>query len=233
MNFDYTYIILFGFRIFEPMVIVTNALFFTLCALYFKRLNKSAHPYAIQMGWFMLMLGTSSVFGAIGHAVHMQLGEIFFKTVLFIMNAFSLLSIYFCFRAAYTYINLNKTPSKKYVYLVMAWVLMLLIACGIQENFALIKIHAGIVLVYSLIVHYLVYKRTQDVGNKMVVTGILISFLSITVHSLKLSIHEWFNHKDLAHVIMIVSLIVIYRGASRIVQKLPAKSAEILNKINL
>ena len=168
----------------------------------------------------MFMLGTSSLFGAAGHAVHMQLGEVFFKIIVFLMNAFSLFSIYFCFRAAYTYINLNREPSKKYIYLVMAWVLILLVASGIQGNFTVIKIHAGIVLLYSLIVHYLVYRRSQEKGSLLVVTGILISFLPIIVHSLKFSIDEWFNYKDLAHVIMIISLIVIYRGVHMIVGKL-------------
>ena len=195
------------------MVLVTNTVFFILCALYFKNLNKVRHPYSKQMAWFMLMLGTSSVFGAIGHATHMQLGNVFFEIIVFLMNAFSLLSIYFCFRSAYTYMNLTRNPSRLYIYVVMAWVLVLLIACGMQGNFLLIKIHAGIVLLYSLIVHYLVYKRIDDKGAQLVVVGILISFLPIIVHSLKFSMNEWFNYKDIAHVIMIISLVVIYKGA--------------------
>lgn len=224
LNFDYTYIILFGFKIFEPMVLATNSVFFALCALYFARLKKVDHPYSRQMAWFMLMLGSSSLFGSVGHAVHLQLGEVFFKIIVFLMNALSLFSIYFCFRAAYTYINLNREPSKKYIYLVMAWVLILLIASGIQGNFTVIKIHAGIVLLYSLIVHYIVYRRSQDKGSSLVVIGILISFLPIIVHSLKFSIDEWFNYKDLAHTIMIISLNVIYKGASLISEKLPVRS---------
>ena len=169
------------------------------------------------------MLGISSVFGAAGHAIHMQLGEDFFKIILFLMNAFSLLSIYFCFRAAYTYINLEREPSKKYIYLIMAWVLILLIASVIQGNFTIIKVHAGITLLYSLIVHYLVYRRAQDKGSLLVVLGIFISFLPIIVHSLKLSIDKWFNYKDLAHVIMIISLLVIYKGAYKIAKQLALK----------
>jgi len=195
------------------MVLVTNSIFFILCVTYFSILNKISHPYSRQMAWFMLLLGTSSVFGATGHAVHMQLGDLFFKLIVFLMNAFSLLAIYFCFRAAYTYYNLHKEPSKIYIYMVMAWVLILLIVSGIQGNFLIIKIHAAIVLLYSFIIHYLVYRRTEEKGSGLVVLGIFISFLPIIVHSLKLSVDEWFNYKDIAHVIMIVSLVVIYKGA--------------------
>jgi hypothetical protein len=204
---------LFGFPIFEPMVIATNSIFFTLCFIYFKRLSLSTHPYGKQMARFILCLGTSSVFGAICHAVHYQLGPVFFNVMFFIMNALSLFSIYFCFRAAYTYYNLKRQASKTYIYIVLAWVLILLVFSGIKGDFTVIKIHAGIVLLYSLIVHYITYKRYNDGGSSLVVTGIVISFIPIIVHSLRFSLHEWFNYKDIAHVIMIVSLIVIYKGA--------------------
>jgi len=212
MEFGNTYIFLFGFKMFEPMVLLMNSIFFILCLLYFNRLNKYHHPYAKQMARFILLLGTSSLFGAIGHGVQLQMGDLFFKIILFLMNAFSLFSIYFCFRSAYTYSNLNKEPAKKYIYLVITWVFILLIASGIQGNFLVIKIHAGIVLLYSLIAHYIVYRRNHDNGSLGVVIGILISFLPIIVHSLRISMSEWFNHKDIAHTLMIISLIVIYKG---------------------
>lgn len=224
MNFDYTFITLFGFTIYEPMVIVTNSVFFILCAYYFKQLRSFSHPYAQQMSWFVFLLGISSCFGALGHAVHYQLGEIFFKIILFLMNAFSLFSIYFCFRAPYTYVHLDKALPKKYIYLTLAWVIVVLIASVIVGDFVIIKIHAALVLMYALITHYLVYKRTDDAGSALVVSGIGISFLPIIVHSLKFSINEWFNYKDIAHVIMIFSLIVIYKGARLNAIKLNAKS---------
>lgn len=209
------------------MVIVTNSVFFALCAYCFKQLRAFDHPYAQQMSWFVFLLGISSCFGAIGHAVHYQLGEFFFKIILFLMNAFSLFSIYFCFRAPYTYLHLDKDPPKKYIYMALIWVIMVLIASVIVGDFIIIKIHAALVLIYSLITHYLVYKRTDDAGSALVVSGIGISFLPIIVHSLKISINEWFNHKDIAHVIMIFSLMVIYKGARLNALKLEAKSATI------
>lgn len=96
--------------------------------------------------------------------------------------------------------------------MVLVWVALVLFASAITGDFLIIKIHAGIVLLYSMITHYLVYKRTNESGSSTVVLGIFISFLPILVHSLKFSFHEWFNYKDIAHVIMIFSLMVIYKG---------------------
>ena len=173
------------------------------------------------MAWFMLFLGTSSLFGAAGHSMQMQLGDVFFKTVLFMMNALSLFSIYFCFLSAYTFLNRDKELDRKYIYAVRIWVLVLLVASALQGNFTIIKIHAGIVLLFSMIAHYIVYRRSDDKGSSLVVTGILISFLPIIIHTLKISIDEWFNYKDISHVIMIISLIVIYKGASMSSEKMP------------
>jgi hypothetical protein len=42
--------------------------------------------------------------------------------------------------------------------------------------------------------------------------GFFISFLTIYVHSQKLSFAKWFNHNDISHVIMYVSILLIFRG---------------------
>lgn len=220
MEFGNTYIFLFGFKIFEPMVLLTNLIFCIFCSIFYSRLNKFKHCYSQQMARFILALGISSIFGATGHAVQKQSGDLFFEVVLFLMNSTSILGIYFCFRAAYTYSHLNKQMSKKYKYFLILWIIVLLIACGVNGNFLLIKIHAGTALLYSLIVHYLVYRKNQDKGSERVVLGILLSFVPIIVHSIKFSLGEWFNYKDIAHTIMIVSLGVIYIGAKTISNRL-------------
>lgn len=215
MNFDYTYITLFGCIIFEPMTIVTNLMIFVFSIFCFIKLSKYKHSYPRSWGWFVLLVGISSCFGSTAHAVHYQLGKTFFDVVFYIMNAFSLISIYFCFKSPYLYYTQFKAkPHKKIIYFVIAWIAFLLIYTLFRNNFLIVKVHAGIVLLYSFGVHLVVYNRTKEKGSGLVVLGIGISFLSIIVHSLKFSIHEWFNYKDLAHVIIFCSLCVIYTGVT-------------------
>lgn len=212
MNFDYTYIRLLGFTFFEPLAILSNVLFFFLCLYFFVKLKRFNHSYGKQMRWFLLFLGSGGFFGAIAHALHYQLGVDFFRTIFFIMNTLSLLSFYYCFRAPHTYYNLNREPSRLTINLAITWLVAVIGISYLVENFLLIKVHAGIVMLYSLIVHYMVYKRNNEKGSALIVTGILISFGSIVVHSLRLTIHEWFNYKDLAHAIIMSSVFFIYRG---------------------
>lgn len=220
LNFGETYLVLFGFKFFEPMVILTNTVIFILGLVYFMRLWSFNTPYLKQMALFIFCVGISTLVGAVGHAVHKQLGEIFFNVILFLMNAFSLFSMYFCFRASYIYANGNKKFTKNTSYLISLWIVMVLIACAITGDFIIIKTHALIVVAYALVMHYRTYRKTRDKGGRFVTIGLLISVLSVVVHSLKLSLGEWFNYKDISHVIMIISLVVIYHGTRLIAKQL-------------
>jgi hypothetical protein len=180
------------------------------CVFVFINLNRNKYAVARQWAWFFLLIGISAQCGAIAHGVQYQLGDNFIRMVIFLVNSLSLVAIYFCFKAANTYYFINKGKTSNLVtYLVIAYIAALLVVTFIQNNFLLIKIHAGIVLLYSFIVHLITRKQP---GRSYIAAGIFISFISILVHSLKFSMHEWFNYKDLSHVIMIASLALIHAG---------------------
>jgi hypothetical protein len=184
----------------------------TFCAWAFFKTIRQKTPLASQWSFFFLNIGLSSLIGSVAHGAHFQLGETFFRTTVFLMNAVSLVAIYFCFKAANTHFSSGKKePNKLINYGVIFWILILLVVTFLQGNFLLIKIHAGIVLTYSLIVHIITHRRGLA-GSGYVAGGILISFLSIVVHSIKLSAHDYFNYKDISHIIMLISLIFIYNG---------------------
>lgn len=211
MNFDYTYIHLFGLKIFEPMAILTNFVIFVFCVYYFNQLNKYSLKYPKQMATFLLSMGISSCFGSIAHGAHYQLGDVFFKLILFASHALNLMAVYFCFMAANTYSHNYKRPNKYLQKIVLAIFFILLVIAFIYGNFIVVKLPAGAVLVYSLIVHAKGYTKLKD-GSIYIVQGIAISFLSIIIHSFKISVSDWFNYKDIAHLIIVVSVIFIAKG---------------------
>lgn len=213
MNFDYTNISLFGLTIYEPMVIVTNFILLLLSVYCYKRLMRFKKPYPTEMALFIIIMGISGCFGATAHAAHYQMGKTVFNIIFFISNTLNLLAIYFCFKASYTYFCLGrKRPDRTFIGLIWAWMAVLIVITIVNNTFLMIKIHAGIALVYSLIIHLLAFRRNREKGSAVIVWGIIVSFLSIVVHSLKISVSENFNYKDIAHVIMIVALAVIFKG---------------------
>ncbi|GEM_PF-516628 len=210
MQFDYTYIYLFGLKIFEPITILTNFIIGLVCLYSFYQIFKTKSSLAFYWSMFFLLIGISSTIGSVGHGTHHQFGLQFFNVVLFFMNAVSLIAIYYCYKAAYSSTTNNKSNTKLN-YFVIGWISTLLLISIWLNNFLIIKIHAGIVLTYSLIAHLVSHKK-QEQGSGWIAAGILVSFLSIVTHSIKLSMHDWFNHKDISHIIMAISLIVIYKG---------------------
>lgn len=213
MNFDYTYIILFGLKIFEPVTILTNAFITIFCFYAFLKIKTFKGILAKEWAIFFLLIGLSSSVGSIAHGTHYQLGKLFVNVIIFLMNAISLVAIYFCFKAATTFLQLNKKQLNPYVnYAVIAWIVVLLIFTFVYNKFLIIKIHAGIVLTYSIIVHYITYLNKKE-GSGWIAFGILISFSSIAVHSLKLSVSDWFNYKDISHLIMLASTVFMVKGA--------------------
>lgn len=213
MNFDYTYIVLSGLIVFEPVTILTNALITAFCIFAFFRINKVKQVLNYYWARFFLFIGTSSLLGSVAHGIHYQWGSFFLNVMIFAMNAISLIAIYYCFKAAHHYYFSSRQRQGNYsTYIVVGWIIILLIITLLQNNFLLIKIHAGIVLSYSLIIHLITYKKP---GSKLIAWGIIVSFLPIIVHSLHFSLSEWFNYKDIAHVIMLVSLAMIYSGVQK------------------
>ncbi|MCW3078434.1 MAG: hypothetical protein JWO32_3043 [Bacteroidetes bacterium] len=217
MNFDYTYIIFCGAIIFEPVTILTNFFIAAFSIFAFYKIQQYNVPLAKHWAFFFLMIGLSSAVGSLAHGAHYQLGVGFLKTTVFLMHSISLIAIYFCFKAASLYHSIihKKTNNKFVTLFVVIWIIVLLILTFIQNNFLLIKIHAGIVLTYSLIIHIINYKKP---GSANIAWGIVISFLSIVVHSLKLSLSEWFNYKDISHVFMLICLICMLQGVTKILK---------------
>lgn len=212
MNLDYTYIELLGFRLFEPVTILTNSFITIFSVMAYLRTLKLNNKLSTYWSIFFLLMGLSSLLGSLCHGIHDQWSQTFLNVCWFLMNAVSLIGLYFFYLAAFTYSNLEKESSNKTLnYVVLTWIILLLVITFFLNNFLLVKIHAGIGLMYSLIVHFMSFKNKQA-GSGYIAAGIAISFLSILVHSIKFSFGEWFNYKDISHMIMLTTLLFIFKG---------------------
>ncbi len=222
MNLDNTFIYLFGFKFFEPVAVFTNLLivFFSLFA-YFK-LWQNTHQVIKNWAMFFLLLGLSSALGSLCHGIQRQLGDLFLNVSWFFMNVVALVSIYFFYQAASRYNLAGKKPLSPLVrQLTLSWIFLLIILTAVFNNFLLIKINAAMALIYSMVVHYSTYKKHQA-GSVYIFTGIIISFLSFIIHGFKLSIHDWFNYKDISHIIMLTSLFLMYLGVQTKINSNPS-----------
>jgi hypothetical protein len=82
---------------------------------------------------------------------------------------------------------------------------------ALNRSFIVVTVNTALGLVPVMVAEYLAFRR----GNRRagwVAGGLAFSSVTALVYLLKLSVHPWFDHNDLAHVMMMASLLLIYRG---------------------
>ena len=85
--------------------------------------------------------------------------------------------------------------------------------CFLDSDFRYAVIQYGTALLVVLIGHLVLASRRWP-GALTVVGGIAISFVAAWIQQAGISLHPHFNHNDLYHVVQMVGLFVLYRGAA-------------------
>lgn len=66
---------------------------------------------------------------------------------------------------------------------------------------------------FVLIAHGWAWYRTRDPSAGWIVSGVLVSFLAAGIQAAGLAPHPQFNHNDLYHVVQMIGMWMLYRGA--------------------
>ena len=87
----------------------------------------------------------------------------------------------------------------------------------ITLNFFFVEAHAayGLLVIVSSF-ELFIYLKTKNEGSRLLLIAVAISALAATVHLTKFTVHIWFNHLDLSHVLMAGAAYVFYLGAVKI-----------------
>jgi hypothetical protein len=83
-----------------------------------------------------------------------------------------------------------------------------------HDEFRYVIYNYGMTLAVVLLVQIYqgVVRNAPSAG--WIVAGILVSFLAALVQQSGLALHPSFNHNDLYHVVQMVGMVLLYRGAS-------------------
>ncbi len=208
-----------GWQVTEPVTAITDlliALISFLCTLQLVKAKQKVKGYQSHY-WtlFFLFMGLSTTAGAITHGARYYLNESSFHASFAMMNIFSGFSSLFAQLATFRYIQNNKPYWFKH--LIFSLGFLFLISFLVTWKFGVTNAYATLTFLYALYVHY--QNKSQHPGAGYISNGILVSFLSAIAFLFKLSISDiWFNHKDIAHVFIMISLVIMYKGA-RLIQQ--------------
>ena len=211
-------IFFWGVEIQEPVTSLTDILVGIACIYAFVLLNKKGRPEKPfrYFRWFFITTGVATIMaGFLGHAFYYA-AETWLKAPGWII---SMLGVMFIERGSIA--HAEPLLNSKFVRFFKAInVVELLIFMGLTfyfMDFRFVQLHTfyGLVVVVFAFEGYVLYKT----GQKEIwwILGSIISMVfCATVYLTKLALHPFFNHADLAHIFMLISVILAYQGISRL-----------------
>lgn len=199
----------------EPVTVLTDLFITGLCIYFYRQLNRfPKHDGAtVQWKYFFGLMSLSSFMGGCSHAffeIHQGMGYMFFWLGMQALNIFSV----YCMQRATFYSVLKGSASRGYwgaAY--KAQLVVATIAVFVFQNFLVIIINTAVALIPIMVIHFLGAKKVKS--NLWIAYGIIVLFATAFVNAAKLTIHDYFNHLDLAHVLIMINLTCMYIGVKR------------------
>ena len=212
-----THATFFGVLIAEPTTAFTDFILAILCLFFYFRFSQSNRETGLFY-WklFFLFMGFSSLIGSIVHAIfeHHQTGA--YLTLWLTMQLFSGLSVYTAQLATIQSIPNAKIPlyrsANASILICRIQFAVFTIAAFLSQNFLVVVINTTVGFLMVLFIHALSGKKYGNRSAGWIALGITVSFLTAIVYTLKISVNDWFNFKDIAHVIIMISVCFIFYG---------------------
>lgn len=209
---------IFGTTITEPVVTLTDLMITAVCLYAFirlKKLNRKGKVHKYIRWYFGIMAIATFLGGILGHAFQEQI-ELAWKLPGWLISMLAVMAVE---RASIIHAKpiLNKKFGK---FLEIANVVELLtfaVLAFSTLNFFFIQIHSayGLGLVV-LPLHFYVYWKTRNEGSRIFFLTVIFATLAAFFYTSEIGLNKWFNHLDLAHTVMAISMYLLYRGARKL-----------------
>ncbi|HLO46143.1 DUF6962 family protein [Lacihabitans soyangensis] len=196
----------------EPVTSLTDLLLSISCFYFFFSIQKLNDNCSSQSHWlkFYLFLGFSTLLGALSHGIFERHNNAFYNSVWLVMQVTAGFSTFFAQAAAFGELK-NENVRKWMLGLSIFQMLIFLPSVFYFFDFRVVAVNSLIAMTQMVVVFFPL-KLENWVHRTYISFGFIISFLTIYVHAQKLSFSKWFNHNDISHVIMYVSILLIFRG---------------------
>ena len=205
-----------GLRIDEPITVLTDFLFIGVCFFaFFKTKQFSAYKGVNLYRWFFLLTGASTLVAAlIGHAFLYHFG-VEAKIYGWATGIFSISFAQFA-TLHHTRQSIGQKTFKVLQMLNYIEILVASILLFIVYSFVVVEIHTAYSLVINVtILEAIHYKKTKSLLSKNMIIGVGIAVIAVLCHVFKIAFSVWFNHADLSHIFMALSMYMMYRGVAQ------------------
>jgi len=215
---ELTTINVFGVRIDEPVVTITDLLVSVLCFIYaFKihRWRKPERAFLYFKIYFFTMGVATFLGGIVGHAF-LYTFSFYFKLPGWIM---SMISIMFVERAVieHTRIWLHESVIKTLRVINILEFLTFLTLTITSLNFFFVEFHSGYGLMFVVLsLEGFLFLKTKNKAGKYMLTGVGFAAMAAIFFMTKTSPHRWFDYLCVSHVLMAIAATFFYLGTTKI-----------------
>ena len=209
---------IWGMEISEPVVALTDFVVTLVCLFAWLQLSKreNTQTYFKYFKWYFLAMAITTFTGGLfGHAFLVMMGPI----AKFPSWVMSIISITFLELGA-IHLSRKQTGERNFSMLKGLSFIKLVFFLFITiytYSFQYSGLHAatGLLLIVSPLL-FLYYRNTKDEGTKIILFAMLFSVLTGVVFVKQISLHFWFTHHDVNHILMAIISYIIYLGVDKI-----------------
>ena len=212
-----TYIEIGNITVNEPVTMLTDLVAAAVSFYAFAKTSSKGRPRSVfYFKYFFLLMALATTYGGIiGHGLIHYLSQPY-KIPGWVLSMFSIMLIE---RGAIMHSSPLMKPivGNIFAFANIVELTLLLIVVLLTVNFFYVEAHGAyglMVVVFSL--ELFVYLKTKSQASALLLTAVFFAFISAIIHLGKISPHVWFNHIDLSHVLMAVSMWYVYCGVKEI-----------------
>jgi hypothetical protein len=217
---------LFGIRILEPVTSITDIIVAMVCLYAYWQLNKGPlrGKTILFMKWYFLTMGLATFLGGmIGHGFLYAFDEHWKLLGWYI----SMISIALIERSAIEYAKPHINPKLGSAFLVLNIIELVILMAIVTYtlHFSIVEFHC----VYGLMIvvfsfHLYTYLKTRDKGSKWILYAVGVLVMAAFVFNYPVVLDAWFNHRDLAHILMAIGSLMFLKAARNLEQVTRATS---------
>lgn len=224
--YEYNTIInLGGFTITEPVTTFTDFFISTVAFFICHRFKKHTDKkHNLLWNLFFFFIGVSSLTGAFSHGLKYYINERTFVYLWLSMQILTCVAMFFAQRATIETYSKNTDNEDFLKNLIFFQLIAFILAVFLFKNFLVAVLVTAISLMPIMIKNFGNYFSSKSKSSLWLAIGISINFLPAIVNGAKLSIGDWFNHKDISHLLIACSISVMAFGVLYKKQIKPTKN---------
>lgn len=214
MPIQETNILLSGIRIDEPVTVLTNLILSVFSFYFYFHLGKlKTIGTNLSKYWrlFFLFIAIANTIAAFTHGFKSYFSKEDYYYVWMIMNMAGIPASYFLLLTNLESASITQRLKTNLQFIAALLTISLVIFMYLINDISLVKVNAGLVILITLFAHLITYRKGLP-GSKLILRGFIVSILTLFVHTMRLSIHDYLNYKDISHIIMNIGLYIIFLG---------------------